>query len=355
MKIMKIKKYIKLLSLTMILFISYHLVIWFFFTSKVLDPKNNTSIGDLGRMSYQTQMLHNRELKYTLDKSHIYKDTYKEQKIDILTIGDSFSRGGGGGTNPYYQDFISTKYNKNILNIAPYGKYNSLETIISLYNSGELERLKPKIIIVESVVRITPKRYGEKLNMNISDAKLIVQSKFLSPEILPSVYLINTANYKLPFYSIKYHFNNNAFKNVYKFDLTKKLFTKNNGKKVLIYKDDIALISQFTIKNIETINSNFNKVAKLLQELNIKLFFMPAPDKYDLYSNFIVDNKYQKNPFFDTIRELDKEYIFIDTKSILLKLLDNGVKDVYWIDDTHWTQKASEAISKDKVFNILKK
>ena len=73
-------------------------------------------------MSYQIDMLHNRELKYTLPKKHLYKDNFNNHKVDILTIGDSFSRGGGAGENSYYQDFIATELDVNVLNIQPYKK-----------------------------------------------------------------------------------------------------------------------------------------------------------------------------------------------------------------------------------------
>jgi len=149
---------------------------------------------------------------------------------------------------------------------------------------------------------------------------------------------------------IKYKFNNNAQKYVYKLNLNKNLFTINRGEKILVFNDDILYIPQFTSKNILKINENFNNLAKILKKLDIKLYFMPAPDKYDLYYDFIKDNKYPKNQFFELIRPLKKEYYFVDTKQILLPLLNNGVKDVYWIDDTHWSQKASYAIAKDKIF-----
>ncbi len=347
------KTYVKYFLSLILIFISYHLLVWFFFTSQIFQPKDGTCIGDMGRMSYQISMLHNRELKYTLAKNHLYKDNYTDQKIDIITIGDSFSRGGGSGENPYYQDFLATNLNVNVLNIAPFHTYTSLETVIGLYNTGYLAKIKPKSIIVESVERIIPTRYARDINFNIKDVKAIPQEKALEIKYL-SVDMINTANFKLPYYTFKYFYKNNAQKAVYKLNLNKELFSINNGKKILIYYRDISLIGQFTPNNINKVNDNFNKVAKLLSNLNIKLYFLPPPDKYDLYYDFIQNNTLPKNPFFELIRPLKKDYIFIDTKKILLPLLENGVKDLYWIDDTHWSQKASSAISKSAIFKVIK-
>lgn len=74
---------------------------------------------------------------------------------------------------------------------------------------------------------------------------------------------------------------------------------------------------------------------------------MPAVDKYDLYYDYIQNNTHLKNPFFDLIRPLKKDYYFVDTKNILSTLLQKDIKDVYWIDDTHWSHIASQAISKN--------
>jgi len=343
------KIYVKYLITIVIIFLSYHLIIWNVFTTQIFKPKDGTSVGDMGRMSYQINMLHNRELKYTLPKEHLHKDNFKNQKVDIITIGDSFSNGHALGQNPYYQDFLATELNASVLNIAPYEKYNSLETLIGLYNSGYLEKIRPKAIIIESVERMIPERYSKEIDFSIKNVKAIPEEKTLKVKLIP-VDIINTANYKLPYYMMKYNFNNNAQTYVYKLDLNKKLFSINTGKKILIFRDDICNITKFTSENIEQVNENFNKVARLLKTINIKLFFMPAVDKYDLYYDYLKDNKYPKNPFFDLIRPLKKEYFFIDTKKILLPLLEKGLKDVYWVDDTHWSQKASCQISKDKIF-----
>jgi hypothetical protein len=276
------KLYVKYLLIILSIFVSYHFIIWHLYTSQIFKPEAGTSVGDLGRLSYQINLLHNRELKYTLPKEHYHKKNFKNQKIDILTIGDSFSNGHALGENPYYQDFLATELNSSVLNIAPYKKYNSIETLIGLYNNGYLEQLRPKIVIIESAERFIPGRYAKKIDFKIKDVKTIVQKKLYNPKNI-SVEFINTANYKLPYYTLKYYFNNNAQKFVYKFNLNKKLFSRNNGKKILIYSHDIRNISKFTPENIKKVNENLNKISRLLKTLNIKLYFMPATDKYDLY------------------------------------------------------------------------
>lgn len=345
-KIINTRIYLIIFLSTVILFVSYHLVIWFFFTSKIFDIKDDETIGEIARLSYQVDLLHNRKLTFTLKKSHLHLDNYLDKDIDIITIGDSFSHGGGGGPNPYYQDHIATLLNQNVLDIRKEAQYNSLETIMGLYNSGYLQKIKPKAIIIESVQRLIPSRYNKDLNYNLNINIPKISKKEFSVKH-QNINIINIANYKIPYYFIKYKFKENASKDIYKFKLTKHLFSGNKGDHMLIYREDLKNIPLFNEQFIIKLNNQFNNIAKKLAKLNIKLYFMPAVDKYDLYYSYIKNNTHRKNNFFDIIRPLKKDYYFIDTKNILSKLLNNGVKDVYWIDDTHWSHVASEAISKN--------
>ena len=350
---MTAKKFTLLIVTSFLFFIAYHFTVWQLYTSQIFKPKEGTSVGDLGRMSYQISMLNNRKLEYTLIKKHLNKTNYKNQPIDILTIGDSFSNGDALGENPYYQDFLATKFNLNILNISKSKTYNSLETIIGLYNNGTLTKLHPKSIIIESIERLVLDRYAKDLDFSITDVnETIAPLQTKIPTI--DIDFINTANYKIPYYSFLYLFKQHAQKYVYKFSLNKNLFSINGGKKILIFRDDLRCINKSTKKNIQKINNNFNKLAVLLQNLNIKLYFMPVVDKYDLYYPYIKSNKHPNNDFFNLIRPLEKKYTLIDTKKILSPLLENNVKDLYWVDDTHWTQKASKEISKNIKLNLIR-
>lgn len=348
------KIYIKYLIGAIALFVAYHLLMWIFFTSKIFGLDSKTSVGDLARMSYQVKMIVPKKLQYTLPKSFIYNKTFKNQKIDLITIGDSFSHGGGAGTNPYYQDYLASKYNINILNVNPVDSVHFIETAALLHNRHFLQKTATKYLLIQSVERILTDRFAKDINLNINDKNITISKKVFAIQHLP-VQIISTANYKIPYYYVAYKFKENAQKNIYKLSMKKHLFTL-NSKNILIFHDDIKDIPLFTDTNVKKINKNLNQLAKFLKKDNIKLIFMPTPDKYDLYYDYLANNKHPKNPFFDLIRPLKKDYIFIDTKKILEPYLEKGIKDIYHIDDTHWSHKASEAIAKSKQFqDIFKK
>lgn len=80
---------------------------------------------------------------------------------------------------------------------------------------------------------------------------------------------------------------------------------------------------------------------------------MPAVDKYNLYRDYIISNEYKESIFFEELEKLQKDYIFINTKSILKQKLNAGEKDLYYVDDTHWSFKASDTVINDKSFRKI--
>jgi len=158
---------------------------------------------------------------------------------------------------------------------------------------------------------------------------------------IPRVGVINKLNYN----AALYNFDDNAFfSKTYTSKLSKNLFSSTNNDTLLYYYLDKSNIKKSNLNSVVKLNKNLNKLQKILKSKNITLYFMPAVDKYNLYSKYIIENKYKDSVFFETIRPLYKSYIFIDTKKILRKLTNKGIKDVYYSDDTHWSYKASKEI-----------
>ena len=137
----------------LILFIFFHLILWQF--TKKVYPEDYI-VGDLARMSYKFDLITTRKNMNTLGKKHIPFNSYNNEDIDLITIGDSFSNGVGGGKNMYYQDYIVNNHNLEVLNIVKINKSkNYLNTILELINSGFIDKVKSKYIILETVQRNT--------------------------------------------------------------------------------------------------------------------------------------------------------------------------------------------------------
>ena len=70
---------------------------------------------------------------------------------------------------------------------------------------------------------------------------------------------------------------------------------------------------------------------------------MVAADKYDMYYDYIEDNPYPRNPSFDYFINYDTT-VFINTKTLLLPYLQQEIKDIYRVNDTHWSPIAAKIV-----------
>ena len=340
------KLYVKYLTGIVVVFISFHFITWSLITKNIFGNENDIYVGDLGRLSYSIDSLYPRKNESNLNQ--VYKVFIDYSQTDVITIGDSFSRGDSGGTNANYQDYIATEYDFDVLNISP-SDNGFIETILILNDSGVLDKLKPKAIILESVERLAIARLSKPINWNISGEQeaLIAKTSDKFVPHTPDASFVNHNNYMAWIYRILYEFYDNAlFSNVYKAQLYGDFFASRDKRTLLYFYEDIESIEKSNLQSVGLLNKNLNHLQTILTEKGIQLYFLPAADKYNVYSKYIVDNKHKESTFFELLRKMNKNYYLIDTKLILQKLTDSDVQNIYYSDDTHWTDKASAEIVK---------
>ncbi|QEZ88621.1 hypothetical protein ACIB15232_0450 [Aliarcobacter cibarius] len=365
----KYKKLSFIWLLSILALAAFNAAIYYTYVDKVF-PKSPYTIGDLSRMSYAADLIDLRETKVDLAKKHIEEKEYLNEKIDFLTIGDSFSNGGGGGLNTYYQDYIATNYDKNVLNIAHFkDAKNYIETVVRLLNSGQLEKMGVKYVLVESVQRFALQRFAisnidfSKDDITIfknkieNNLKQNTTQKKVEHSINEDIGIINNLNLNALTYNTRFKLNGygKVTSEIYREKIDRNLFSTKIGDEILFFYEDLKHLNDETKENIELLNKNFNTLANLLAQKGIKLIFMPAVDKYNLYSPYIISNNYPKSMFFEYLDNLPKDYIYINSKKILSEYLEKGDKDIFYVDDTHWSYKASDILinheSFKKVFN----
>jgi len=350
-KVVRSKSFVFIFSLFALVLFSYHLLTFTLFTSKILNVQEPMYVGDLVRLSYQVDFIDLKKAENSLNKQHLEGAQYSGQTIDILTIGDSFSNGGGSGKNAFYQDYISSINDFNVLNIRAFPQAGGVpNSLLALEQSGVLETIKPRIVLLSIGSRAFVRHFSKELNweQNISAKTLFhdikrMKPRDLSAHQLKNVSIVNTANFKFPFYTIGYTFKP-CLKSVCKFSLDTSFFSVKEDKGILIYKQTLKDLHMNTRDNVKEANTNLNRLAILLKEKGIQLYFMPAVSKYDLYSDYILDSTHPKDKLFELLEPLNKEYTIINTKKILLPLLQKGEKDIFYADDTHWSYKASKEI-----------
>ncbi len=349
------KNWMRLIVWGLVLFIGANGLIWKLFTEDLLTF-NEYYNGGLDRAGYIIGSKHYRKPESTLPRKHIENSEYHGQHVDVVTVGDSFSNAKDNGRDPLYQDWIASLYNLDVLNIQylPQAGSNELLTIALLLNSGYLDKIKPRYIIAQTVERRVVPLYFKKLDFTITMPIHDIEDYFRSATYIsnpPKTGFVNTGNLKFILYNLLYRFSDHAFiSDVYVRDLNAPFFSVKNERRLLFYHHDIEYIPLATERHLRTLNDNFNVLAGLLRKKGITLYFMPAPDKYNMYSGYIVNNPYPKSVFFETMRRFPKRYVFVDTKAILAREIKKGEKDIYYADDTHWSWKASKRIAESMRF-----
>ncbi len=350
------RQFVIILIVTLAVFTLFHGLVWQLCTKHIFA--NEQAIGGLAKMSYKIDSLLPRFNEVTVDKQHIKFNEYAGQKLDAITIGDSFSNAGGGGENPYYQDVLTDISGLKVLNIPQFsGTKGYIETVAMLANSGFLQDKGVHHVIVESVQREVIPRFNRNLDLSISrevnlDNNYQIKSKAKYCRSVAPPQFVNNRNYNAVKYNLLYHFDDHAYSSqCYRLTLSQNLFSSRNKRQLLGFYHDLTRLELESLEAIQQVNANLNQLAQLLAKQGIKLYFMPAVDKYTLYYDYIIDNPYPQSQLFEWFRQLDKQYIFIDTKQILQSELDKGVTDIYYPDDTHWSSYARGKVVESMVKN----
>lgn len=91
-------------------------------------------------------------------------------------------------------------------------------------------------------------------------------------------------------------------------------------------------------------------------ERGVTLLFMPCPDKLDAYRNQVKNQEAVATipSLYDRIEEARCEKGIVNAKRSVTELINNGEKDVYFCNDTHWSYKAAEAVAVTLSNEIIK-
>lgn len=337
---MRYRRFVSLFIVFIALFIGCNYLIWKLWTEDLISNIKYQG-GDLARMGYLPRSKFLRINSTDLPRTHIHIKDYDGRRIDMLTVGDSFSNGGAGGKNRFYQDYIATFNGLEVLNIPRYKELDPLTTVSVFNNNGLLDRIKPKYVMIGVDEKVGAEMAGPlNLSLSLNKRELLCykeQDYYLKP---PRVPFINNGNFKFLLYNIIYGFSDHALSGIYMRKLREDFFSVPN-RDVLVF---LRYKRLPTTNNITNMNNNLNRLADELEKKGIQLVFMPCVDKYNLYSDYLVNNPYPKSIFFEELRKLPKRYRLIDTKAILGEELRKGEKDIFYADDTHWSWKAAKKI-----------
>jgi hypothetical protein len=315
---------------------------------------SDKEIPDLIRLGYIPDIYKDYRKAFPLEvqANFEYLSKTKRKSYKLMTIGDSFSEQNKNG----YKNYLS--HNFDVLHIDRFISGNPVQTLINLINGDFFDNFKVEYVILQNVER--------HIIDNVDS--ISIGSKFMLPEIDSLIKTHNPHNpdvdddfsyvffsrltlefplYYLPNYFIKKNYLSNRA--VHNYEIYSKSLFSNNSNKLLFYQGDLLSVKKNNlVENIQKLNSILNQISRNLEKRNIKLIVLPAPDKYDLYYDYIINkNTLPKPLFYSKMKLFDKHYIYIDCKEVLSKYLNN-IKDIYYYDDTHWSPIGAKIIA-DKI------
>lgn len=363
------KKYCLALFLVISEFFIANMVLWQTVSSNSFYGEDGH--GDLSRMgmiSMTSSLTHPIEYPQKHIEYSEVADKLEQTHVDILTIGDSFSNGSGGN---YYQDYICSEYGVSVMNV-PCRPYNdALKTFYILKNTGLLEQIKPRVIILESLTANMKERFGmkepEQYDYTVEGfnqaqmagrIKADVQAQIAEEKLAPGIMVKANAEFIKSWLrrmtnDDDYRFNDAV--GIWKLNI--RAFSNPGWEDKLLFPLSNANV-RFEEQVVYNINNNLNDVAGYCEKQGIKLILLPVSDKYDVYSPYFASppSDWRENTVINDLKKLSHRYAIIDTTNSLRKVIESSDRseytDLFWADDMHYSWKANQIIVKEIMQNI---
>lgn len=301
--------------------------------------------GDLGRLAFITigedygERIRQGEMKDVLFVKVRETEQLRKIRVNVLTIGDSFSQQEHAG----YQNYMS-KTGLTVANMRR-GLYKSpVQYAWNVLNAGVVDSTNINVMVVEigerDFVDSIAVLKRDKVEVGIPDTDDVDDDE-------DNVYDIRQWSLLRTRDFLMYRF---LGKNpVYRAELNRDFFDSREPRTLYFYYADIANGLTIPDNLRPKILEMFNMLTDKAREQGISLILMLPVDKYDLYQDYIVDNPYaHPKRINEDVRELlgDCPEVML-CKYILKPLLEQGEKDVFLFDDSHWSYKASEVVGKE--------
>ena len=307
--------------------------------SLVVCPEITGDIGRLAMIPFGHE--YDRELAKHYPSEEMFTTVYdinelKQVDADVLTIGDSFSN----RSEDAFQNYLVMRGLK-VANCQRKMFYNPVTFAYEVMNLGVIDSVHTPVLVVECGERAFDMflcEFDPKANLPMMFAeKKKLQGKTPNQWSLSRLrdYIVYHSGYMTP--------------PILEVKLDKDYFSSDDPRRLYFYGEDVQ---EMRIKDDhkDKLMKTYNTLKDKAKEKGITLVFVVAVDKYDLYQNHIVDNPYPKKYIIDDIRQmLGEDPNLLLCKYFLEPMVEQGEKDVFLFNDTHWSYKAANVIA-DQIY-----
>lgn len=297
--------------------------------------------GDLGRLAFVMvgedygQRIEQNEMKEKLFSNVRETEDLRNIHVNVLTIGDSFSQQEHAG----YQNYMPQE-GLTVANTRR-GLYdNPIQYAWNILEAGVIDSTNIDVMVVE----VGERDLSLRIN-NFSIDKVEVDEPY-SPDDGEEENVYDIRQWSLlrtrDFLMYRYAGRNP----VYDVELNRDFFDSREPRRLYFYCADVLNGMTIEASIRPKIKEVFDLLTKKAHERGFALILMVPVDKYDLYQDYIVNNPYDHpKRINEKVRELlgDRPEVML-CKFTLQPLLENGEKDVFLFDNSHWSYKGSQAV-----------
>ena len=299
-----------------------------------ISPRTTGDLGHLAYIPFDCQEDAPGEMEELLFEDVRQTDSLRNIHVDVLTVGDSFSRMGKLG----YQNYLAAQ-GVSVVNCKRELYDNPFQYAYNILDRGLVDSANISVLVVQVGERDLVIR-SEEFDVNKVDIReLGSKSPSNGGGSANDWSLLRARDF------LMYRLDKSP---VYKVTLDKDYFNSKEPRSLYFYCADITNGVNIGDASKQKIQEVYQILTRKANERGIALLLMIPVDKYDMYQNHIVDNPYPRKTYIEEARE-----IFGDTPNVLLckdlltPLIEKGEKDVFLFDDSHWSIKAAEIVGKE--------
>ena len=305
-----------------------------------IRPNLTGDMGQIGQIPFGQEYNERVDAVYSHERKMV-QDISPQDTITtpLIIIGDSFSKLGERG----YSQFLSELLHCDAQNVNYAFESSPGQTLVELLNH---DRIPENTTVVLEVVERCFIWWMYYLNLQDTATAYYAEKKVDVPQPDNPRYMEDALLFLKKSAGIKqsiscYHTNQDLFTHQKKHN------------KLYIYdspwdKDGDLRFTELTEEEIVRAYQNMDALHELAERHGIKLVVLIAADKYDVYEPFITTD-HPKNQTLDYCPEVPW---IINTKPLLQAQAYAGVKDLYYINDTHWTPTGAKIVA-EEVFRRL--